>query len=294
MEIKECIDKYVQYLRVERGLAKNTIDSYVSDIMHFFAYFGAAKVTSDDLLISDLTDYMRKQASDGLKPSTIARRLSSTRRFYLFLMREKIINFDIPKIDPPRKIKKLPTFLTYDEVERLLAAPSKKSPDGIRDQAMLEIMYGTGLRVSELVHLSLSSVNIKKGYITVIGKGDKERIIPVGDYALNALNKYLSEIRIHNPGRRSPYIFLNRYGKPLSRQFFFLRIKKYALKAGIEKNISPHTLRHSFATHMLNNGAELRAVQEMLGHSKIATTEIYTHVTTSRILSAYDTYLKNK
>ncbi len=292
MEIKECIDKYVQYLRVERGLAKNTIDSYVSDIMHFFAYFGAAKVTSDDLLISDLTDYMRKQASDGLKPSTIARRLSSTRRFYLFLMREKIINFDIPKIDPPRKIKKLPTFLTYDEVERLLAAPSKKSPDGIRDQAMLEIMYGTGLRVSELVHLSLSSVNIKKGYITVIGKGDKERIIPVGDYALNALNKYLSEIRIHNPGRRSPYIFLNRYGKPLSRQFFFLRIKKYALKAGIEKNISPHTLRHSFATHMLNNGAELRAVQEMLGHSKIATTEIYTHVTTSRILSAYDTYLK--
>ena len=292
MEIKECIDKYVQYLRVERGLAKNTIDSYVSDIMHFFAYFGAAKVTSDDLLFSDLTDYMRKQASDGLKPSTIARRLSSTRRFYLFLMREKIINFNIPKIDPPRKIKKLPTFLTYDEVERLLAAPSKKSPDGIRDQAMLEIMYGTGLRVSELVHLSLSSVNIKRGYITVIGKGDKERIIPVGDYALNALNKYLSEIRIHNPGRRSPYIFLNRYGKPLSRQFFFLRIKKYALKAGIEKNISPHTLRHSFATHMLNNGAELRAVQEMLGHSKIATTEIYTHVTTSRILSAYDTYLK--
>ncbi len=292
MEIKECIDKYVQYLRVERGLAKNTIDSYVSDIMHFFAYFGAAKVTSDDLLLSDLTDYMRKQASDGLKPSTIARRLSSTRRFYLFLMREKIINFDIPKIDPPRKIKKLPTFLTYDEVERLLAAPSKKSPDGIRDQAMLEIMYGTGLRVSELVHLSLSSVNIKRGYITVIGKGDKERIIPVGDYALNALNKYLSEIRIHNPGRRTPYIFLNRYAKPLSRQFFFLRIKKYALKAGIEKNISPHTLRHSFATHMLNNGAELRAVQEMLGHSKIATTEIYTHVTTSRILSAYDTYLK--
>lgn len=292
MEIKECIDKYVQYLRVERGLAKNTIDSYVSDIMHFFAYFGATKVTSDDLLFSDLTDYMRKQASDGLKPSTIARRLSSTRRFYLFLMREKIINFDIPKIDPPRKIKKLPTFLTYDEVERLLAAPSKKSPDGIRDQAMLEIMYGTGLRVSELVHLSLSSVNIKRGYITVIGKGDKERIIPVGDYALNALNKYLSEIRIHNPGRRTPYIFLNRYGKPLSRQFFFLRIKKYALKAGIEKNISPHTLRHSFATHMLNNGAELRAVQEMLGHSKIATTEIYTHVTTSRILSAYDTYLK--
>ena len=153
MEIKECIDKYVQYLRVERGLAKNTIDSYVSDIMHFFAYFGAAKVTSDDLLFSDLTDYMRKQASDGLKPSTIARRLSSTRRFYLFLMREKIINFDIPKIDPPRKIKKLPTFLTYDEVERLLVAPSKKSPDGIRDQAMLEIMYGTGLRVSQIVHL---------------------------------------------------------------------------------------------------------------------------------------------
>ncbi len=292
MEIKECIDKYVQYLRVERGLAKNTIESYVSDIMHFFAYFGPSKVTSEDLLLSDLTDYMRKQASDGLKPSTIARRLSSTRRFYLFLMREKIINFDIPKIDPPRKIKKLPTFLTYDEVERLLAAPNKKTPDGIRDQAMLEIMYGTGLRVSELVNLKMASVNIKRCYLNIIGKGDKERNIPIGDYALSALNKYLNEVRIDNPGRRTPYIFLNRYGKPLSRQFFFLRIKKYALKAGIEKNISPHTLRHSFATHMLNNGAELRAVQEMLGHSKIATTEIYTHVTTSRILSAYDTYLK--
>lgn len=292
MEIKECVDKYIQYLRVERGLAKNTIDSYVSDIMHFFAYFGAAKITSEDLLLSDLTDYMRKQASDGLKPSTIARRLSSTRRFYLFLMREKIINFDIPKIDPPRKIKKLPTFLTYSEVEKLLDAPKKKTPDGIRDQAMLEIMYGTGLRVSELVSLKMSSVNIKRHYISVVGKGDKERIIPVGDYALTSLSKYLNEIRINNPGRKSPYIFLNRYGNPISRQFFFKRIKYYAMKAGIEKNISPHTLRHSFATHMLNNGAELRAVQEMLGHSKIATTEIYTHVTTSRILSAYDTYLK--
>ena len=295
MDIRECIEEYKQYLHVEKGLSKNTIDSYLSDIKKFFEYFGDAKKTSEDLFPSDISDYMRKQASEGLKPSTITRRLSATRAFYMFLIRENISSMDIPRIDPPKKVKSLPTFLTYDEIDDLLAAPDKTKEDGLRDKAMFEVMYATGLRVSELVTLTMDNVDFKHGIVTVIGKGNKERSVPLGDYALGALNEYIDKARSFNPGRkRTNAIFLNRYGERISRQFFFKRIKKYATKAGIRKNISPHTIRHSFATHMLERGAELRAVQEMLGHKNISTTEIYTHVTEQRILSAYDVYMKNK
>ena len=183
MDIKECIEEYKQYLHVEKGLSKNTIDSYLSDIKKFFEYFGDAKKTSEDLFPSDISDYMRKQASEGLKPSTITRRLSATRAFYMFLIRENISSMDIPRIDPPKKVKSLPTFLTYDEIDDLLAAPDKTKEDGLRDKAMFEVMYATGLRVSELVTLTMDNVDFKHGIVTVIGKGNKERSVPVGDYA---------------------------------------------------------------------------------------------------------------
>ena len=167
-------------------------------------------------------------------------------------------------------------------------------PEGIRDRAMLELMYSSGMRVSELLSLQINKINFSKGIIKIVGKGNKERYVPVGDFAIEYIDKYVNGPRKQNIGKRSKYLFLNRYGKPLSRQYFFLQVKKYASEANIEQSISPHTLRHCFATHMLENGAELRAVQELLGHSNISTTEIYTNISTKRILSAYDLYSKRK
>lgn len=289
MEIKEAEALFYQYLRVEKGVGKITLANYKTDLALFFREF-TDKTDTSDLRVSDLKDYMTIQAEAGLAASTILRRLSSTRNFYVFLANEKIIDIAIPKVEGPKMPKKLPVVMSVEEVEALLEAPDMSKDTGIRDRAMLEVMYSSGLRVSELINLQLNQIDSVNGIITLIGKGNKQRSIPIGEFALEYLNKYIKEVRYKNKRAKNKYVFLNRNGEPLSRQYFFMQIKKYALEADIDKEISPHTLRHCFATHLLENGAELRMVQEMLGHSNIATTQIYTHVSSKRVMSAYDRY----
>jgi len=289
MTIDEAMELYYQYLRVEKAVTAQTMADYTEDLRIFFRAF-SDKETTDDLAADDIRDFVRLQAEEGLSSATILRRLSCIRGFYLFLAGEGLIKEAIPKIEGPKLPKKLPVVMSPEEVDALLEAPNMETDSGIRDRAMLETMYGAGLRVSELVGLSLRNINFQRGVITLIGKGNKQRSVPVGEFAMEYLNKYIEEVRSKNPGRRTQYVFLNRMGKPLSRVYFWKQVKHYAEVAGIDKEISPHTLRHCFATHLLENGAALRAVQEMLGHSNIATTQIYTQVSSKRVLSAYDRY----
>ena len=293
MEINDAVDLFQQYLLVEKGLSKQTVTSYLEDLKQFFLYFKDKKYV-EDLDGDDLIIFLRYENAIGKAASTSIRRLSSTKNFYIFLKKEGYFKGEIPDIDTPRKPERLPNCLSVEEVEELLNAPDLDKPEGIRDRAMLETMYASGLRVSELLALERSKVNLKKAIVTVYGKGAKERKVPLGDFAIEYIKKYIDEVRYKNPGADTKYLFLNRYGKPISRVYFFKQIKKYAEQAGIETSVSPHTLRHCFATHLLENGAQLRAVQEMLGHANIATTQIYTHISTKRILSAYDLYMKRK
>ncbi len=292
MELNEASDLYFQYLRVEKGVSNETIRNYAYDLKQFFDVLH--KETTIDLRSDDIQEFIRIQTQNMLSVPTILRRISSTKNFYLFLENERIISFQIDNLDKPKGSKKLPICISVEEVEALLNQPDLDKPEGQRDRAMLEVMYSSGLRVTELISLKVKQINFARGIIKIIGKGDKERIVPIGDYALEYLNKYLNDGRRKNKNRNSDYLFLNRYGEPVSRVYFFKQVKKYAQEAGIDVEISPHTLRHCFATHMLENGAELRAVQEMLGHTNIATTQIYTNISSKRILSAYDLYSKRK
>lgn len=293
MEIQDAVEQFQQFLLVEKGLSKQTVVNYTEDLKQFFSLFNDKKYV-DDLYGADLIDFLRYQLSKGKSISTSLRRLSSTKQFFLFLKKEGYFLDEIPDIEPPKKPEHLPNCLSEEEVETLLNAPDINKPEGLRDKAMLETMYASGLRVSELLTLERGKVDLKHGVITIFGKGAKERKVPIGDFAIDYIKQYVDGPRRKNPGSSTKYLFLNRYGKPLSRQYFFLQIKRYAMEAGIETNISPHTLRHCFATHLLENGAQLKAVQEMLGHTNIATTQIYTHISTKRIISAYDLYMKGK
>ncbi len=292
MKLDDACDLYFQYLRVEKGVSNETIRNYAYDLKQFF--IALPKQSTDDMLSTDITDFVTIQMKNQLSVPTILRRISSTMNFYLFLEREHIIDFVVKDFDRPRKMKNLPKIISVEQVEDLLNAPDLSKDEGFRDRTMLELMYCSGLRVSELLSLKVKQINLEKQTIDVIGKGSKQRKVPVGEYALDFVKQYIEEHRIHNPGKKSNYLFLNRYGEPLSRQYFFLQIKKYAKEAGIEEDISPHTLRHCFATHMLENGAELRALQEMLGHTNLSTTQIYTNISTKRILDAYDLFTKRK
>ena len=292
MTLNEAADLYFQYLRVEKGVSNETIRNYEYDLRLFFD--ALHKQTTKDLKSGDIQEFIRIQTQNMLSIPTILRRISSTKNFYLFLEKERIITFQIDSLEKPKGSKKLPTCIAFEEVEALLEQPDLSKPEGQRDRAMLEVMYSSGLRISELLNLRMNQINFDRGMVKIVGKGNKERIVPIGDYALEYLNKYINDGRRKNPRRNSDYLFLNRYGEPVSRVYFFLQVKKYAQQAGIKVEISPHTLRHCFATHMLENGAELRAVQEMLGHANIATTQIYTNISSKRILSAYDLYSKRK
>ena len=291
MEIVDAVDRYHQYVLVERGLSVQTWSSYLDDIKAFFDLFQDKK-TTDDLLETDLYEFLKYELSIGLSISTSLRRLSCMRSFFLFLKREGYYKGAIPDIETPKKPKHLPNCLTEDEVEALLNAPDITSPSGLRDKAMLETMYSSGLRVSELLNLEKGQVNLTKGVITVFGKGAKERKVPIADYAVDYIKQYISEVRNKNENKGSKYLFLNRKGEPISRVYFFKQVKKYSELAGIKTNVSPHTLRHSFATHLLNHGAQLRIVQGMLGHTNIATTQIYTHVSSDKLKSDYDKIMK--
>ena len=293
MLISDAIELFKQYLLVEKGLSKQTVTNYSEDLKQFFLFFNDRKYV-EDLMGEDLMDFLRYELSRGNSVSTALRRLSSTKQFYLFLKKDGYFKEEIPDIETPKKPEHLPACLSEEEVSDLLEMPDINKPEGLRDKAMLETMYASGLRVSELLMLERGKVDLKHGIITVFGKGAKERKVPVGDFAIEYIKKYIEEARCKNPGSGTKYLFLNRYGKPLSRVYFLKQVKKYALLAGIETNISPHTLRHCFATHLLENGANLITVQKILGHTNIATTQIYTHISTKRIISAYDLYMKKK
>ena len=291
MFINDAIDLYIRHLRVEKGASEETVKNYRSDLELFAKKLN--RVDTDDLRPNDPEEFVRLESRRLLSTSSILRRLSVIRSFYRFLETEGIINLEIRKFDAPKQGSRLPVVLSVEEVDALLDAPDIATKDGLRDKAMLELMYSSGLRVSELISLKLKDINFDDWVVKVHGKGNKERVVPVGEYALDFVSLYITTSRKENKGRGKPEVFLNKYGEPLSRQFFFLRVKKYAEIAGITKNISPHTLRHSFATHMLENNADLRAVQEMLGHENIATTEIYTNISSLHIDRAYS-LLKNK
>ena len=292
MRIDDAIDLFNQYILVEKGLSTQTAKNYLDDLKQFIAYIDKQYV--EELEGDDLEAFLKYQISSGLSIATSLRRLSSIRSFFLFLKREGYLNEDIPNIEAPKKPSRLPTCLSIEEVDALLDAPDLRTDTGIRDKAMLELMYASGLRVSELINLEKKNLNLNKGVVTIFGKGAKQRKVPVGEFAMEYVVKYINEVRGKYAKNGSSYLFLNRSGKPLSRIYFFKQIRKYAERAGITKTISPHTLRHCFATHLLEQGAELRAVQEMLGHSNIATTQIYTHLSKNRIKSAYDLYMNKK
>ena len=291
MEIIDAVDRYKQYVLVEKGLSRQTWTSYLEDIQAFFNHFSDKKETKD-LKEEDLYEFLKHELSIGHSISTALRRLSCMRNFFLFLKRDGYYTGNIPDIEAPKKPKYLPNCLTEEEVEALLNAPDLSTPSGLRDKAMLETMYSSGLRVSELLSLERGQVNLSKGIITVFGKGAKERRVPIADYAVEYIQEYIKQVRNKSEFKGSKYLFLSKKGEPLSRVYFFKQVKKYSELAGIETNVSPHTLRHSFATHLLNHGAQLRIVQSMLGHTNIATTQIYTHVSSEKLKSDYDKIMK--
>ena len=294
MDISDAIEEYHRFIIGQKGLSSNTWEAYLSDLNIFFNLCFPDKKTTDDLTSLDLNDYVNFEINQGHSISTVLRRVSSVRGFYLFLQNEGIFKEEIAEIPEYKKEKRLPNCLSIEEVESLLEAPDLTKPEGIRDRAMLETMYASGLRVSELLLLEVSQINFKKNIIRVHGKGAKERIVPLGEFAKEYVIKYIEEVRCLNEGKDSKYLFLSRLGKPLSRVYFFMQIKKYAELAGIDVEISPHTLRHCFATHLIEANAELKAVQAMLGHAHLATTEIYTHMSSKRVMSVYDMLLGGK
>ena len=294
MEINESFDAFIQYLRVERGVSEITVKNYREDFKIFLLSFPDVR-TTDDLSVDMLPEFVRRQDELARSSSTILRRYSLLRNYFSFLNEENILHEEMPDVDKPKSSKRLPFVMSNEEVDELLEAPDISKDNGMRDRAMLELMYATGLRVSELLSLRFRNVNMQNGLITVYGKGNKQRSVPVSSFALEILRKYINGPRKRVKGSKdTDIIFLHRDGKALSRTYFFMQIKRYAEEKGIDSSVSPHTLRHCFATHLLENGASLRAVQEMLGHSNIATTQIYTEVSTKRIMSAYDLYASRK
>ncbi len=275
------VDRYLDFLVVEKGLAAQTLEAYSSDLiryMRFLAAGGQEGVSEADTPL--ILKYLIAMRADELNARSRARHLVSIRGFYRFLVQEGILVSDPSRlIDLPKSGLKLPDVLTIGEVKRLLDAPAGAKAAGSRDAAMLELLYAAGLRVSELIGLKLQDVNLTGGYVRVFGKGAKERVVPIGQYAQEKIRSYTAGPReTLLKGRLSVYLFVARAGKPLSRQGFWKLIKRYGRQAGLTKVITPHTLRHSFASHLLEGGADLRAVQTMLGHADIATTQIYTHV----------------
>jgi len=279
--LSPTIDSFLNMLAVEKGLARNTLEAYSRDLNRIANFLAANGVDSwPEGHGSQLRTYFSSLRETGLSVRSITRNLVALRQFYRFLEKERVIQENpVPRLLLPVESRRLPTTLTHDDVERLLNQPSPSTLLGLRDQAMLEFLYATGLRVSELVSLHTQQINLEGDYLTVRGKGGKVRVLPFGRWAEERLRLYLREVRPKLVQRRnSSVLFLTRSGKALTRQGFWKLIRRHALAAGIERKVTPHTLRHSFATHLLEGGADLRAVQSMLGHSDISTTQIYTHI----------------
>ena len=290
----DAIDRFLTYLNVEAGLSANTLSAYGTDLADFLAFCEKKKIASPAALTPEKASaYLSSLDGRGLSARTRARRLSALKRLYRFLLDEgELKENPLALIGGARLSRKLPDVLTPEEALALLEAPDTETPEGLRDRAMLELLYATGLRVSELCGLRAAQFNADAGFLRVMGKGSKERAVPVGDAAQTWLSRYVKDGRGGLlKKRQSNFLFVGRKGgKALTRQAFWQRIKRHTKTAGIDKDISPHTLRHSFATHLLDGGADLRSVQAMLGHSDISTTEIYTHVSRRRIRETYDKF----
>lgn len=282
---KVIMDRFLDAIWMERGLSENTLDAYRADLLALNQRLKGRNVQIVDAGKADLLDYISWRVEGGAKPRSTARQLSSFRRFYRYLLREGVISEDpTADIAMPKIGRSLPQSLSEDEVDALLAAPNVSEPLGNRDRAMLELLYATGVRVSELINLKMSQINLNQGVIRIVGKGDHERLIPLGDEAQDWLRDFIDGARIEILlERQTDYLFPTRRGDCMTRQAFWHIIKRYAKKAGVKKKLSPHTVRHAFATHLLNNGADLRVVQMLLGHSDVSTTQIYTHVARERL-----------
>ena len=285
---RDLIREYLSFLQVEKGLSKNSLESYRRDLARLRAAAEAAGCEPHLLGKAELTQFVMSLSREGLAPRSVARALSAVRGFYRFLLLDGHIKAD-PSADiaRPQGGQKLPRFLTQEEMERLLEATDTSTPEGVRDRTLFELMYATGLRVSEAATLPAANVDVDSGVLQCSGKGSKQRRIPIGRSAVSWLLRYQSARRLLLAGRESPHLFVGYLGRPLTRQNVWAMLKRAAEKAGVE-GVTPHVLRHSFATHLLEHGADTRSVQAMLGHSDLATTQIYTHVTSERIRSVYE------
>lgn len=284
------LDQFINHLRVERGLSDNTVQAYSNDLNRFLEFLEGLEMSLLEVSRDQLGSYV-SWLGKGLSARSVARNVSALKSFFRFLVSEgRLDNNPARLIETPRLSRKLPDVLSKLEVERLLSQPDAETPLGQRDRAMLEVLYATGLRVSELIGIKTTHVNLQAGYVRTLGKGSKERLVPMGEKAIEALGQYFSEGRTYLTRRRnSPHLFLNSRGCQLTRQAFWKIIKKHGRRAGIKKRITPHNLRHSFASHLLDGGADLRAVQVMLGHADISTTQIYTHVTREKLKKIHET-----
>ncbi len=288
---QDLTDAFIEYMVAEKSSPENTISAYHSDLRLFESWLNKKGIEVQKVGKQELLDFISYSVEQGLKPTTINRRLAGIRQFYRFLVNEELVTKDPTKdIAFPRRGHYLPNVLSLSEVTRLLNAPNTSTPKGIRDRAMLELLYATGLRVSEIIGLKLNNVNLDTGYIITLGKGEKERLVPLGQSAIFWTRQYIERARPARLRKSTDILFCTKRGKGMTRQNFWHIIKEYALKASIRKQISPHTLRHSFATHLLAGGADLRAVQLMLGHSDISTTQVYTHVSTARLKDIHKKY----
>lgn len=292
--MEDRLRDFIHFLIVEKGLAKNTIVSYERDLHSYLNYLKTVEVIVDlnEVQRYQIVRFLAKLKDDGKSSKTLARHIASIRAFHQFLLREKAVDNDpTVHLETPQQERSLPKVLNIQEVEKLLDSPKANDHYGKRDKAMIELLYATGIRVSELIGLNLGDVHLTMGFVRCMGKGSKERIIPLGRTATAALQDYLDHGRhIFLKKQKDDALFLNHLGKRLTRQGFWKILKRLSAEAGITKELTPHTLRHSFATHLLENGADLRAVQEMLGHADISTTQIYTHVTKTRLKDVYSQF----
>jgi integrase/recombinase XerD len=292
---RNVLDAFLDHLRLERRLAENTIESYGRDLAGLAAFAAASERPLASLDRASLEAFVRGEVERGMSPRSVARIVAAVRSFYRFLVLDRQLEHSpADDLQPPRAWPALPTFLSLEEVDTLLAQPDVTTSLGLRDRAMIEVLYATGMRVSELVGIRDADLHLDEQYLTVIGKGDKERLVPIGEHATEWVRRYQREgrpaIAGHTGGRAPARLFLNARGRPLTRVGFWKILKQYGRRANLPRRLSPHVVRHSFATHLLERGADLRAIQMMLGHADLSTTQIYTHVLEARLRAVYNRF----
>ena len=287
--MQDVIAGFIDYIVVEKGLSKNSVAAYRRDLLKFEAFLDKGHIEILKARREDVLSFISFLREGGLGSRSTARNIVAIRMLYRFLKTEKKIeSLPTENVELPRSFKRLPDTLSPAEVELILKSPDETNPLGMRDRAMFELLYATGLRVSELVNITVNRLNLEVGFLVAMGKGSKERVIPMGEVAMEWIRRYIRDARVKTlKGRESDYLFVTARGDKMTRQGFWKILKKHAMKVGIYKKISPHTLRHSFATHLLDGGADLRSVQTMLGHADISTTQIYTHINSERLKKIY-------